>query len=121
MSENAAATSATPIPIEPRPVVLLVDDEPSVLSALRRLFRSQNYQIEQATSGADALVLLRQQPVDLVICDMRMPEMDGASLLEAVRLQHPGSVRILLTGYSRRSTISDPQDKTQVLKSPSHK
>jgi response regulator RpfG family c-di-GMP phosphodiesterase len=100
MSETATAAATQPIQAEQRPVVLLVDDEPSVLSALRRLFRTQGYQIEQATSGADALALLEQQPVDLVICDMRMPEMDGASLLEAVRIQHPGSVRILLTGYS---------------------
>jgi response regulator RpfG family c-di-GMP phosphodiesterase len=82
------------------PTVLLVDDEPSVLSALRRLFRSQGYRIEQATSGAEALLVLAMQPVDLVISDMRMPEMDGAALLAQVRQNYPGVVRILLTGYA---------------------
>ena len=82
------------------PTVLLVDDEPSVLSALRRLFRSQGYRIEQATSGAEALLVLAMQPVDLVISDMRMPEMDGAALLAQVRQSHPSVVRILLTGYA---------------------
>ena len=82
------------------PILLLVDDEPSVLSALRRLFRPHGYQVLQATSGADALALLSEQPVDLVISDMRMPAMDGASLLEAVRLRQPDTVRILLTGYA---------------------
>jgi response regulator RpfG family c-di-GMP phosphodiesterase len=79
--------------------MLLIDDEPSVLSALRRLFRS-GYKILQATGGSDALALLRENAVDLVISDMRMPEMDGAAVLEAVRLHDPTIVRILLTGYA---------------------
>jgi response regulator RpfG family c-di-GMP phosphodiesterase len=87
-------------PPEPRPVLLTVDDEPSVLSALRRLFRPQGWQTLQATSGAEALELLSQQPVDLVISDMRMPEMDGAQLLERVRQAHPHTMRVLLTGYA---------------------
>ena len=90
----AAATVAS------GPTLLLVDDEPSVLSALRRLFRPHGYNILQATCGADALAMLADQPVDLVISDMRMPAMDGASLLEAVRLRNPDTVRILLTGYA---------------------
>ncbi|MDH4392075.1 MAG: response regulator [Aquabacterium sp.] len=98
---------AEPAPTAPRgtatvtpPTVLLVDDEPSVLSALRRLFRSQGYRIEQATSGAEALLVLAMQPIDLVISDMRMPEMDGATLLAQVRQNYPTAVRILLTGYA---------------------
>jgi response regulator RpfG family c-di-GMP phosphodiesterase len=77
-----------------------VDDEPSVLSALRRLFRTPGYSILQAGSGAEALALLDAHKVDLVISDMRMPAMDGATLLEAVRRHHPAVVRMLLTGYA---------------------
>jgi putative nucleotidyltransferase with HDIG domain len=80
--------------------LLLVDDEPSVLSALRRLFRTQGYQVRQATSGAEGLTLLRDQPADLVISDMRMPGMDGALFLEQVRNGWPATARILLTGYA---------------------
>ncbi len=80
--------------------LLLVDDETSVLSALRRLFRMQGYTTDQATGGAAGLELMAEQPFDLVISDMRMPEMDGATFLEAVRQQHPTTVRILLTGYA---------------------
>lgn len=80
--------------------LLLVDDEPSVLSALRRLFRTQGYQVRQATCGADGLALLREQPADLVISDMRMPEMDGAHFLEQVHQGWPDTVRMLLTGYA---------------------
>jgi putative nucleotidyltransferase with HDIG domain len=80
--------------------LLLVDDEPSVLSALRRLFRMQGYQVRQASSGAEGLAMLGEQPADLVISDMRMPEMDGARFLEHVRNSWPETARILLTGYA---------------------
>ncbi len=96
----AAAVTSTTEPVLAPPTVLLVDDEPSVLSALRRLFRTQGYRIEQCTSGADALALLHGTPVDLVVSDMRMPGMDGAAFLAQVRSQHPSVVRILLTGYA---------------------
>lgn len=82
------------------PTILTVDDEPSVLSALRRLFRLQGWRSLQAESGAEALALLASEPVDLVISDMRMPVMDGARFLELAREQHPGVARILLTGYA---------------------
>ena len=62
-------------------VVLLVDDEASILNSLRRLLRGQPYDVLLAESGAQALELLEQQPVNLVISDARMPGMDGATLL----------------------------------------
>jgi response regulator RpfG family c-di-GMP phosphodiesterase len=89
----------SPAPM-PGPCLLMVDDEPSVLSALRRLFRAHGYKILQATSGADALVMLSEEKVDLVLSDMRMPEMDGAQLLEKVREHDANIGRILLTGYA---------------------
>lgn len=82
------------------PVVLFVDDEPSILSALRRLFRPQGYRVLLAESGPMGLDLLEREPVDLVVSDMRMPEMDGATLLEKVRERWPTVGRILLTGYA---------------------
>jgi len=92
--------SGTSAPDTVPATLLMVDDEPSVLSALRRLFRSHGYRLLQATSGADGIALLRDNEVDLVISDMRMPEMDGARFLEAVRAHDPGIVRLLLTGYA---------------------
>ena len=79
-SSTATPTAPATAPVKPAGTLLLVDDEPSVLSALRRLYRTQGYKIEQATSAADALALMRVQLIDLVISDMRMPEMDGAAL-----------------------------------------
>ncbi len=86
------------------PTVLTIDDEPSVLSALRRVFRSQGIKTLQATSAADGLVLLKSQRVDLVISDMRMPGMDGAHFLEQVKAHDASIVRILLTGYADMSS-----------------
>lgn len=86
------------------PCVLFVDDEPYVVSALKRLFRAQDYRILTAGSGREALELLAQEPVDLVISDMRMPEMDGATLLEAIRQRQPQVMRILLTGHTDMAT-----------------
>jgi len=80
--------------------LLCVDDEPNILAALRRLFRTRGYRVLTAESGAAGLQVLEQQPVDLVISDMRMPEMDGARFLTLVRQRWPDTVRLLLTGYS---------------------
>ncbi len=80
--------------------LLLVDDEPGILSALRRLLRPHGYRILTAGGGAEGLQILEAEAVDLVISDMRMPEMDGAKFLEAVRARWPGVMRLLLTGYA---------------------
>ena len=92
-------TDTTETPLAPA-TLLLVDDEPSILSALRRLLRPIGYRIHTAESGRAGLAILEQEAVDLVISDMRMPEMDGAKFLEQVRRRWPATTRILLTGYA---------------------
>lgn len=80
--------------------LLLVDDEPNILASLQRLFRPHGYRVLSATSGAQGLVVLARERVDLVVSDMRMPEMDGAAFLERAAQHWPEVVRILLTGYA---------------------
>ena len=80
--------------------LLFIDDEANILASLKRLFRPLGYTILTAESGAEALALLEKERVDLVICDMRMPQMSGAEVLEQIRSKWPDVVRILLTGYS---------------------
>ncbi len=80
--------------------LLIVDDEPNVLSALRRLFRPHGYQILLAESGKKALEILSESNVDLVISDMRMPGMDGAEFLSQAARRWPDMIRILLTGQA---------------------
>ena len=87
--------------------ILCVDDEPNVLKSLRRLFRSADYVIHLAESGAQGLEILEEQAIDLIISDMRMPQMDGAEFLTHAASKWPTTVRILLTGYADiESTIA---------------
>lgn len=80
--------------------ILCVDDEPQILSSLKRFFRRARYNVLTANSGAEALQVLEKEKVDLVISDMRMPEMTGAELLAESAKRWPDTFRILLTGYA---------------------
>jgi putative nucleotidyltransferase with HDIG domain len=80
--------------------LLFVDDEQNILSSLKRLFRPLGYTIHTANGGAEGLSVLEKEAVDIVVSDMRMPEMDGAQFLEQVAARWPNTVRILLTGYA---------------------
>ena len=95
-----AAPSGTPDDEAPQWTVLCVDDEPNILSAIRRAFRGTGYRVLVADGGPQALQLLADEAVHLLISDMRMPVMDGAQLLEQVRERWPAITRMLLTGYA---------------------
>lgn len=79
--------------------ILLVDDEVAILDGLRRQLRKK-FQVHTANGGAEALELLQTEPVAVVVSDMRMPQMDGATFLSRVRALYPDAVRILLTGQA---------------------
>ncbi len=96
--------------------LLFVDDEPNILSALKRLFRPIGYRIFTAGGGAEGLALLEQEAVDLVISDMRMPNMDGAQFLEQVRHKWPDTMRILLTGYADVSSTIAAINKGEIFR-----
>lgn len=80
--------------------LLFVDDERNILSALRRIFRNDGYLILTAESGAEALKLLEEHDVSVIVSDQRMPNMNGAELLTESKMVAPHAIRILLTGYS---------------------
>ena len=82
------------------PVVLLVDDESHVLSALRRGLRREAIQIETAGNGREALEWLTDNAADLVISDQKMPGMSGVDLLKTIRARWPDVTRILLSGWT---------------------
>ena len=86
--------------------VLLVDDEVNMLSALKRMLRGEQYEVSCFNDPVEALAKLDQEQFDVIVSDMRMPEMSGADfLLQAAQLW-PGTPRILLTGYSdHESTV----------------
>jgi response regulator RpfG family c-di-GMP phosphodiesterase len=101
--------------MQPAPAtLLLVDDEANILASLKRLFRPQGYTVLTAESGPAALALMATEPVDLVISDMRMPQMSGAEFLEQVAARWPDVVRILLTGYADLTSTVDAINKGHI-------
>jgi response regulator RpfG family c-di-GMP phosphodiesterase len=80
--------------------VLIVDDEARILAALRRSLRREGWKILTAESPAEALRLLDERSVDLVLSDHKMPGMTGSELLREVAGRWPSIVRILITGWS---------------------
>ncbi len=85
--------------------VVMVDDEPNILQALKRCFRREQFQILCAGSGAEGLKLIAGTPhVAVIISDQRMPEMNGSEFLARSRELAPDAIRILLTGYSDMDT-----------------
>lgn len=87
---------------------LIVDDEPTVRRSLVRMLQSQGFTCFEAGSGREALgVLERIGEAPLVISDMRMPELDGLGLLEAVHQRYPDTSVIMLTGISETTTAVD--------------
>ncbi len=87
--------------------ILFVDDEPRVLDGLRRMLRPlrQEWAMEFASSGLEALQALERNRFDVLVTDMRMPGMDGIQLLEEVRKRFPGVVRMVLTGQCDRDAV----------------
>jgi DNA-binding NtrC family response regulator len=82
-----------------KPLVLLVDDDLGVLSALRRQLREEPYAVATAPSAAQALASLRARPAQVVVSDERMPGTNGSELLAEIRDRWPWIGRVILTGY----------------------
>lgn len=94
-------------------VVLYVDDELNNLISFKATFRL-DYKVFTAISGAEALEIIKNNPVDVIITDQRMPEMTGVEFLEKVMDINPIPMRILLTGYTDMSAIIDAVNKGKI-------
>jgi sensor histidine kinase YesM len=95
--------------------ILYVDDETHNLISFRATFRRE-YPVLTASSGKEAMAVLRDREVHLVIADQRMPEMTGVELLETILPLYPETIRILLTGYSDIEAVIDAINKGQVYR-----
>lgn len=80
--------------------ILLVDDEPNMIKALERSLLDEQYALQTAASGEEALQLTGSQKFKVIISDERMPGIDGAEFLSIVKERYPATVRIMLTGYA---------------------
>lgn len=95
--------------------ILCVDDEPRITSALKALFRRE-YNVLIANSGQEALDLLADNEVNVLVSDQRMPGMLGSELLTQVSRAYPQTIRILLTGFMDRQAIVDSINDGEVYR-----
>jgi response regulator RpfG family c-di-GMP phosphodiesterase len=95
--------------------ILLVDDEEAILDGLRRQLRKK-FTVHTAGGGAAALELLATEPIAVVVSDMRMPQMDGATFLAKVRAQYPNVIRILLTGQADTQAAISAVNEGQIYR-----
>jgi response regulator RpfG family c-di-GMP phosphodiesterase len=96
---KAAARASGP------PLVVCVDDEPQILSALARLLRAEPYEFRTTVDPEEALEWVRTQEVAVLIADYRMPGMSGTTLLQIVKATSPRTERLMLTGYPGETLV----------------
>jgi diguanylate cyclase (GGDEF)-like protein len=96
--------------------LLLVDDEESIVSALKRLLRREGYRILSANSGAEGLELLAKNDVDVIVSDQRMPNMTGEEFLRLAKELYPDTVRMVLSGYADMQSITNAINQGAIYK-----
>lgn len=95
--------------------ILLVDDEPEILFSLRGLLR-RDFEIHAAQSGAEAIEVLKQHPVHVILTDQRMPDMTGVQLLHRVAGDYPQAIRIVFTGYADIKAVIDAVNEGHIYR-----
>jgi diguanylate cyclase (GGDEF)-like protein len=96
--------------------LLLVDDEPNILSALKRQLRGTGLRILTAPGGKEGLALLESETIDVIVSDQRMPGMTGVDFLRAVKTSHPDTVRIVLSGFTELQSVTDAVNEGAIYK-----
>ncbi len=96
--------------------VLFVDDEVNILKAIQRLLRHEPMHVLTATDPAEALEIMRKTPAQVVVTDQRMPGMNGADFLSAVREQHADVIRMMLTGYTEMNIAVEAINKGEIYR-----
>lgn len=96
--------------------LLFVDDETSILKAVRRLFRDAPYDVRTAENAAAALRMLEEAPADLIVSDYRMPGIDGVTFLQTVSERYPDTIRILLTGFADVGVAQEAINEAHVFR-----
>jgi HD-like signal output (HDOD) protein/ActR/RegA family two-component response regulator len=85
--------------------VLFVDDEESILKSIQRSFFLANFEVVTAPGAKDALKILQEKAIDIVISDFRMPEMDGLQFLKLVKERYPKVSRVILSGFVEHAAV----------------
>jgi prepilin-type processing-associated H-X9-DG protein len=85
--------------------ILLVDDEPNVVKSCARMLELEGFAVEGITSGAQAVDRYREQSFDLVLTDLKMPDVDGLDVLTAIREINPGAAVVIFTAYGTKESV----------------
>src|SRR5262245_21500913 len=104
MRKVAPRSSQSPVE-NGKPVIVCVDDEPDILSALRRSLRHEPYETRTTTDPEEALDWVRTGDVALLLADYKMPRMSGTTLLGLVKTSSPRTARVMLTGYPGETLV----------------
>ena len=99
-----------------RSTVLFVDDETNILSSLKRTLRREGYDILTAENASQGFSLLATNNIQVIVSDQRMPEMNGTEFLSRVKNLYPETVRMVLSGYSEISAVTDSINKGAVYR-----
>ena len=87
--------------------ILVVDDEQIVLKSCERVLKPEGYEVDTATSGIEALGLLEKNKYDLIVTDIKMPEMDGLEFMRKVRVKNPDINIVVITGHPSQESIKE--------------
>ena len=91
--------------------ILVIDDEPSIRTVLRDILEMENYQVEEAKDGIDALSKIKKHKFEAAICDIKMPKMDGLELLERINILSPDTPVIMISGHGNIATAVEAVKK----------
>jgi len=95
--------------------ILVVDDEEEILHSLRGLLRME-FNVYTANSGREAIKILEQEPIHIILSDQRMPEMAGVELLAQARGERPGAIRVMFTGYTDVKAVIEAINQGQIYR-----
>ena len=96
--------------------ILVLDDEENILRSIKRVFLREPFEIYTKTDPQEALALLKEKSIKVVISDQRMPKMSGVEFLKTVKEQNPDTIRILFTGYSDVQAVEDAINVGEVFR-----
>jgi len=108
MTRPSAATASSEAPASaeptPKPRILIVDDEPSMREMLRIVLRRDGYEVTVAANGAEALDVLQRERMDLLLSDIRMPDISGVEVLRAAKEANKDLVAFMMTAFASTDT-----------------
>jgi len=102
------------------PTILVVDDEPNIVEVLEIVLQDEGMEVLKSSSGREALTLLQENDVDLVISDIKMPDFSGVELLREAKQLSPDTIFIMITAFASPETAIEACSTEPTTTSPNH-